>query len=114
MSLIVSYVGQIDEYEYVKGSNPVPPDTSVFAALYYAVHAVPLLPLIGILVFFGVGALVSGSFALWKTLRSPKKSNLPAPQTQTEGSSSESPRTQTEENSNESGPPPFPLPRRPR
>ena len=58
MSLIVSYVGQIDEYEYVKGSNPVPTDTSVFAALYYAVHAVPLLPLIGILVFFGVGALV--------------------------------------------------------
>lgn len=61
-----------------------------------------------------VGALISVVFALWTTFRSPKKTNLPAPQTQTEGSSSQSPRTQTEESSNESGPPSLPLPRRPR
>lgn len=61
-----------------------------------------------------VGALISVWFALWATFRSPKKIYMPAPQNQTEGSSSESPRTQTEESSNESDPPPLPLPRRPR
>ena len=63
---------------------------------------------------FVVGALISVFFALWVAYTPHKKSNLTAPQTQTEGGSSESPRTQTEENSKESGPPPLPLPRRPR
>ena len=63
---------------------------------------------------FVVGALISVFFALWVAYTPHKKSNLTASQTQTEGSSSESPRTQPEENSKESGPPPLPLPRRPR
>ena len=109
-SWIESYMGQTADYKYLKGSNPEPINTSLWSVLFYALSAVALVPRICIIVFFGVGALVSGSFALWKTLRSPKKSNLPAPQTQTEGGSSESPQTQFDGSRNRSGPPPLPPP----
>ena len=61
-----------------------------------------------------MGFLIWVTCALWSLYKSPEKSNLPSPRTQTEGGISESPQTQTEGSSKESGPPPLPLPRRPR
>ncbi|HBE97605.1 MAG TPA: hypothetical protein DDW68_10590 [Verrucomicrobiales bacterium] len=83
------------------------PIAALFAEKLWILLVACLVP-----VFMGV--LIWVIFALRSLYKSPEKNNLPSPRTQTEGGISESPQTQTEGSSNESGPPPLPLPRRPR
>ncbi len=119
ISRVGSFLEQSGLSWNLSGLDPVEGVVAVVILIVVSVSTVFTNPELTLLVIclvltFVAGALISVFFALWTMFRSPKKTNLPAPQTQAEGRSSESPRTQTEESSNESDPPPLPLPRRPR
>ena len=113
MSWIESYKGQIDGWKDVQKYG-IFHLYGLWALLSFVFSSGPLILGTCILVCCGVGALVSIWFALWVAYTPHKKSNLPSSRTQNKEGICESPQTQTEESSNESGPPPLPLPRRPR
>lgn len=107
ISRVGSFLEQSGLSWNLSGLDPVEGVVAVVILIVVSVSTVFTNPELTLLVIclvltFVAGTLISVFFALWTMFRSPKKTNLPAPQTQAEG------------RSNESDPPPLPLPRRPR